>query len=372
MIHRIISKTAIAMSLACGVFAGIGLITVPAMASVPAWGTGGPNSRTADLNAVFQLLHARGLTQYRCGVNLANDTDPYEVQMYQDMVALAKTYGITLKPILFTPFQWGDRTDGGKYPAGDSAALYLQGYYRTYNFVNTFKNDMNDWELGNEINLIALDSSGNRLYGKGWTASEFDMPSMNDWASVLLGMSDAISRINAESGLHLRRTLNTTSTMFGFLDFMASKSVLFEVISYHYYENLGTNPHNYWGGVKPNFDLFKELATYGKSVVFNEVNSGEIYKSTYENQAGQPVTETGFKSLNATLHYLNEQVDANIESVSIYELFDEPSKQPPENRFGLMYDINTPKVSLYLVTHFAGGTLSPAETQELINRGFLP
>jgi len=365
MISRITSKATIAILLMCG-------STVPAIATIPAWGVGGPNERSADLNAVFQVLQARGVTQYRLNANLADDTDPYEVQMFKDMVATAKTYGITLKPILFTPFQWGDRTDGGKYPAGDQAALYLQGYYRTYNFVNNFKNDINDWELGNEINLVAHDSSGNRLYGKGWTASEFDMPSMNDWASVLLGMSDAITRVNAESGTHLRRTLNTTSTMFGFLDFMASKSVLFEIISYHYYENFGTNPHNYWGGVRPNFDLFQQLASYNKSVVFNEVNAGEIYKSTYENQAGQPVTETGFKSLNATLNYLNTQTAANIEYVGIYELLDEPSKTAPENRFGLMYDLNTPKISLYLLSYFAGGALSSTERQELVSRGFAP
>jgi len=372
MIHRVISKTIVAISLVCVVFGAIERTTTQALAAVPAWGVNGPTGRTADLNAVFQVLRSRGLTQYRVNVNLTDPTDSFEVQMYQDMVALAKTYGITLKPILFTAFTWGDRTDGGKYPAGDSSALYLQGFFRTYSFVNQFKNDINDWELGNEINLLALDANGNRLYGKGWTASEFDTPLMNDWASVLQGMSDAISLINSESGLHLRRTLNTRSTMFGFLDFMASKNVLFEVISYHYYVNLGTNPHNYWGGVRPNFDLFKQLAMYGKSVVFNEVNSGEIYLSTYENQAGQPVTETGFKSLNATLNYLNDQTDANIENVDIYELLDEPAQPVPNNRFGLMYDINTPKVSLYLLTHFVGGALSMAEAQELRDRGFIP
>lgn len=370
MLHQAISRAVIAVALICGISAVIE--SVPAMASVPAWGVDGPNSQTADLNAVFQVLQARGVTQYRVGANLADNTDSYEVQMYTDMVALAKTYGITLKPILFTPFQWGDRTDGGKYPAGDENALYQQGYNRTYSFVNNFKNDINDWELGNEINLIALDASGNHLYGAGWTASEFDMPSMNDWAAVLHGMSDAITQINAESGTHLRRALNTTSTMFGFLDFMAAKSVLFEIISYHYYENFGTNPHNYWGGVMPNFDLFQKLGSYNKSVVFNEVNAGEIYNSTYENEAGQPETETGFKSLNATLNYLNTQTTANIEYVGIYELLDEPAKAVPEDRFGLMYDINTPKVPLYLLSYFAGGALSSAERQELVNRAFIP
>jgi len=62
---------------------------------------------------------------------------------------------------------------------------------------------------------------------------------------------------------------------------------------------------------------------------------------------------------------------ANIESVGIYELLDEPAKAPPENRFGLLYDLNTPKISLYILSYFAGGTLTSAERQELINRGFI-
>jgi len=365
MINRVLSKIVIALTLMYG------LMTLPAAAVVPAWGAGGHPTRPTDWNSIFQVLQARGITQYRVDALLTNDTDPYEIQMYQTMVSSAKAHGVTLKPILFTAFAFGDRTDGGKYPAGDSNALYLQGFFRAYNFANQFKNDINDWEMGNELNLLVRDANGSPLWGKGWTATEFDTPLMNDWASVLRGMSDAIDLINSESGTHLRRTLNTTSTMFGFLDFMASKSIKFEIISYHYYEHLGTNPHVYWGGVRPNFDLFQQLASYGKSVVFNEVNAAEIYDSTYENQAGQPETETGFKSLNATLNYMNTQTAANIEYVGIYELLDEPSKQPPENRFGLMYDINTPKISLYLLAYFAGGALSSTYRQELVNRGFI-
>jgi hypothetical protein len=267
------------------------------------------------------------------------------------------------------PLGWGDRTDAGKYPAGDRAALYQQGYTRTYNFVMNFKNDLNDWEMGNELNLLAVDAGGKKLFGHGWSAAEFDTPVMNDWAAVLKGMSDAIEKINKDHGLHLRRTLNTTSTMFGFLDFMASKGVGFDVISYHYYEHLGTNPHQAWGGSRAAFDLFKTLASYHRPVVFNEVNCSEIYQSDYENEAGKPKTEACYKSLYATLAYLRDQKDLNIESVCVYELLDEPSKKPPENRFGLMYNLNTPKVPLYILTRFAGGALSPDEAKELTKRG---
>lgn len=344
-----------------------------------AWGVNGhayyaqSNNGVPDLSTlatIFKTLKQRNLTSYRTGANLAYDTDPYAVADFAQTVSLAKTYGIKLQVVLALPFSWGDRTDHGRYPAGDRDALYQQGFNRTYNFVKNFRNDVTEWELENEINLLNRDASGNPLWGKGWTAAEFDTPTMNDWASLLRGMSDAIDKINLQHGLHLRKILNTTSTMFGFLDFMASRGVEFDVISYHYYESEDTNPHNYWGGVRPNFDLFKELAAYHKSVLFNEVNCSEIYNANFENTVGQPLTEKCFRSFNKNLDYIKTQTDAPIEAVNAYELLDEPQKQGAERYFGLMYDLNTPKVELYIATKYAGGALTPAESQELAKRGF--
>lgn len=357
----------------CAVLAFFFIAATWMHAQVLAWGVDGPTSRKTDVKPIFELLHARGITQYRINASLMDDTDPFQVTVYREMIRLAKLYHIDLKPILFTPFQFGDKTDKGKYPKGDEAALYTSAYNRTYKFVSEFKNDLPDWELGNEINLDIVDQNGKRLYGKGKTAVEFDVPLMNEWAAVLRGMSDAIDKVNAENGLHLRRVLNTTSTMFGFLDFMLSKGVGFEVISYHYYEHFGVNPHHYYGNKNEGgFDLFKKLAEYKRPVVFNELNCAEIYDHDYENEVGKPVTETCFKNLYVTLKYFNEQKDLKVESVDIYELLDEPSKKPPENRFGLMYDIHNPKIPLYIVTSFAGGSLSAMEKHELTERGLLP
>lgn len=355
---------------AAAVCAALMLLVNAASAAPLAWGVDGPDGRRGDLNAIFKLMQSRGLTQYRVGANLAKDTDPYVVHMYREMVGLARTYGITLKPILAVPFTWGDATDAGKYPAGDHDALYKQGYNRTYDFVMNFKDDINDWEMENEINLVARDANGKRLFGHGWTAAEFDTPIMNQWAAVLKGMSDAIDTINKDHGLHLRKTLNTTSTMFGFLDFMMSKGVGFDVISMHYYEPVGQNPSKAWGGSRPAFNLFRKLATYKKPVTFNEVNCAEIYKPDYENEAGKPRTEACFKSLHEILTHLTKQQEVVIESVCIYELYDEPHKAPPENRFGLMYDLERPKIPLYILSKFAGHKLAPHEAEELAKRGF--
>ena len=39
------------------------------------------------------------------------------------------------------------------------------------------------------------------------------------------------------------------------------------------------------------------------------------------------------------MSFIANQADADVESVLIYEMLDEPKKAPPENRFGLMYEL---------------------------------
>ncbi|QFI77118.1 hypothetical protein F8237_08050 [Bradyrhizobium betae] len=345
-----------------------------ASTSLPAnaleWGVSSPSAMRRDPEPAFRVMKERGFTLFRIGVNLSKDKEQTEGPMLENAVRLAKIYGIKLQAVFGFPFRWGDRTDSGRYPAGDREALYQQGYNRTYEFVRQFKNDIDQWELENEINLVALDKNGKRLFGSGMTAAEFEMPAMEDWAAVLRGASDAIDRINQESGLHLKKILNTTSTMFGFLDFMEQRGVRYDLISYHYYEVLGQNPHQAWNGWNPRFDLFKKLASYRRHVLFNEVNCGEIYKPDYGNAPGDPATERCLQNLNNMLTAIRDQKEVAIDSVSIYEIVDEPGKKPPENRFGLMYDLNRPKVALYLVSRFAGGKLTPAEAAELQKRGF--
>lgn len=343
------------------------LFAVPLIASAatPAFGAGCKASQdVAFMVQQFKALQSKGLTLCRAQINLADDTDPYVVPMLKMMIAEGAKYGVQIRPILFVPFSWGSNvTDGGKYPA--STGLYQQGYDRVHKFVLNFKDQITDWEFENELNLLAGVN-----YGNGWTAAEFNSPLMNQWASVLKGMSDAIGAINATYGLQLRRTIGTTSTMFGFLDFMQSQGVNFDVVGYHYYEPLGTDPNNIWGGSRPPYNLFQKLASYGKPVVFNEINCAEIYNAAYENTAGQPLTEKCFKTENAILNYLTTQTYANIQEIQLYELFDEPQKATPENHFGIFYDANTPKISAYIAAAYAGGTLTAAEQAELTSRGF--
>jgi len=346
----------------------VGALAVSGHATAaPAFGSVGPVSQSESvIKGYFDLMQSRHLTRYRFDANLANDTDPYEVNMVSMMVRQAKAHGIVLKPVLQVPFQWGDRTDCGKYPKGDAQALYSQGYNRVYNFVKTFRNDITDYELGNELNLLVKGPNGLPLFGKGWTIAEFNTPVMNDWAQVLKGESDAIDKVNQEYGTHIRKVLNTTSTMFGFLNFMGSKGVKYDVISYHYYERLGTDPNFYWGY----FNLFYELSRFNKPVQFNEVNCAEIYDGAYQNVWAGNLVENCNKSFNNTLRYLTTQKYVTIEDIDAYELVDEPSKGGAEGRFGINFNAKSWKMNLLTLAYYAGAPLSADEMAYVTRRGF--
>lgn len=292
---------------------------------------------------VLKLLNSKRLNRYRFDVILADDTLSVATTRVQNLIVLSKKYGVRLEPIILLPFSWGDRTDAGKYPAGDPAALYKQGYNRTYAFVSQFGSEIQDWELQNELNLVAKNSAGQIMFGQGWTAAEFEQPVMADWAQVLKGMSDAIDRVNAEKSLKLRRIVGTTSTMFGYLDYMLAKGVKIEVVGYHYYERMNTNPSNYWGGVRPSFNLFEKFASYNRPVHVNELNCAEIYDASFVNETGSPSMNTCNANLDNLLKTFTEQTKANIEAVLVYELLDSTQNIGAEARFGMMYNMGLEK-----------------------------
>ncbi len=301
---------------------------------------------------IFQVMRANGLKRMRVSVGLAYDTDPFIAGSLRALVDAAKTYGVQIEPVLQVPFTWGDRTDHGAYPAGDAAALYQQGYNRVLNFVQQFT-DIPDWELENEVNLLVTDSGGTPLFGKGMTAAEFNVPLMQDWASVLRGMSDGIDRINATKGTRLRRIVGTTSSMFGYIDFMVGQGVKVDVLGYHYYEHAGVDPTAYWLANGSTFDLFAKLGSYNRPVDVNEVNCAEIYDTAFVNASTSTSMGICNGNLSTILRTFSTQTKADVEWLLVYEMLDEPSKAAPESRFGVMFDLDTPKPLLAALASYA-------------------
>ncbi|HEY4067832.1 MAG TPA: hypothetical protein VGM74_13115, partial [Burkholderiaceae bacterium] len=187
-------------------------------------------------------------------------------------------------------------------------------------------------------------------------------------AAVLRGMSRAIVDQRTASGAPLKIILGAVSNDFGFLTFMQQQGVSFDVVGYHAYPTLGSAilaTDSWYGAGGP----LAQLAQFGKPVRINEFNCGEIYASNYDNVAGSNATKACMASIQRHLPGLLNQKIVTIESIDAYELLDEPGLAAPENRFGLMYDLNTPKIHLAAYSLFAGGSVSSAEKAQLTAEG---
>lgn len=299
--------------------------------------------------------------------------DPVRLAKFRRAAAVFKAQGIKIQAVIFTDFSPRQRRNQDL--TANPAEVEQTAYQQTRSQVEATKDLFHDYELSNEITLgtphILADGA------TGQKATDFDTPSGRLQAAALRGMSKAIHDVGSSSGLPLRAILGTVNRHWGFLAFMQQQGVLFDVIGYHIYpmehhQPLDQDPWFGPGG------LLGQLALFKKPITINEFNAGEIYSGTpghqgadYLNRVGNPVTEKGFKGLDKHLKEILRHSAAKVESIILYEVTDEPGKTPPENRFGLYYDagLQQPKISLLLVTSYAGGTLSPAERHELTSRG---
>lgn len=304
-------------------------------------------------------------------------TDSNYLTKFKNAVTILNAKSIKTEAVVFTIFSNG-QSRSQDYGA-NLTEVEQTAYNATKPQIDSTKNLMLDYEMQNEISLYPnIQVSGS----SGQNAADFNTPAGRLQAAVLKGMSQAINDVRNSSGRPLRIILGTTGRSFGLLTYMQQQGVLFDVVGYHIYPwetNAPLDQDTWYGTGGP----LGQLATFNKPIHINEFNSGEIYSgdgnpgrptAQYENQPGGTVTEAGFRSMNKHLKEIVNQTVANVEAVHIYEIWDEPSKAIPENRFGLYYDtgLQNPKTSLFLETCFAGGTLSQAEQDSLTKRGFGP
>jgi len=299
--------------------------------------------------------------------------DPVYLAKFRRAAALFNARGIKVQAVIFTDFSPGQRRNQDL--KADLVEVEQAAYKQTRSQADATKDLLRDYEMGNEITLgtphILADGT------TGQNAMDFDTPSGRLQAAVLRGMSKAIHDVGTASSLPLRTILGTVNRHWGFLAFMQQQGVLFDVVGYHIYpwEKHAPLDQDPWFGTG---GPLGQLAVFKKPITINEFNAGEIYSGTpgqpkqdYLNRPGDPLTETGFKGLDKHLKEILHQTVANVESILLYEVTDEPRKAPPENRFGLYYDLalQKPKISLLLVTSFAQGALSQPERKELTDRG---
>jgi hypothetical protein len=319
------------------------------------------NGATLSQNTqIAAILQARNFRRIRMDYFWDQDQ-----ALARDLITKINGYGGSVEMSLQISYQW-DHT-----VSADLAAVQSNAYRQTYAAVNAMKDLVHDFELLNEVQLRPEILAAVPWNSAGTSKSPYqNKPALANLAAILRGMANAVHDLAASSGLPLRVIMGVIGRDFGFLSYLQDEGVQWDVTGYHVYPSEGNAPlqtDSWYGAGGP----LAQLASFGKPVTLNEFNAGEIYNVGYENVQGQPLTEQGFRSYAKHMLELYSQTLCKLESVVLYELLDEPSKPAPENHFGLMFDLGTPKVSLYLATALAGGTLSSAERTALTSRGLL-
>jgi hypothetical protein len=171
------------------------------------------------------------------------------------------------------------------------------------------------------------------------------------------------------SGLPRKIILGTVSRDFGFLGFMQQQGVVFDVVGYRSTPRLtqallGEDPWFGPGGA------LAQLAAFNRPVRITAFNCGEIRAAGYDDTPVQGVAVSVdaaacMASVDKHLQHLLKQTVVPLEAVLAYELTDRVTAPAPGNRFGLMVDLDTPKLLLALFSAFAGGLVSAAERQQL-------
>lgn len=330
------------------------------------WGTNA-HLPTDQWSNIADTIVPRGMSLIRAGMWVH---DPVNVAKIRTLAINMASRNIKTQTILFDPYS--HPYDKSKVCDADPALVEADSFNLTTQALKNVDDVIQDFELQNEVswwpNIKKPDTTGQN-------AGDFDTPCGHLQAANLRGMSRAIIQERTRTGLPLRIILGTVDRFVGFYDFMLQQGVSFDVIGFHRYqrENQGPLAQATDGWFGPGGAL-GQFARFNRPVTVNEFNCGEIYDTDFENLADQPKTEACFRSLSKHLKEIVDQTLVNVESVLLYELTDEPNlvtEHEYERRFGLMYDLSRPKVSLFIASAFAGGKLSSSETTELTRRQLL-
>lgn len=296
---------------------------VPTLQNIPMGVNGHEASSVYTLATIderFKLLAESGLKIYRTDLR-----NPDRLDIWDKVVATAKKYGITLRPMM--------------YPTTEEKA---------YAFAKRYAQDMDIWEIGNE--------------------QDHSVEGAQERINALVTTFKGVKRAAKDTGIDLKTTINVMSCNYldtsknarcandkrgsmWFLEMAKASGFDFDYVSFHYYPYFGDK--GFWMDMY--LSQMRGFATqYNTKIIYNEINAAEIYQGSTD--GGFKGDKKAYDSLDQILTILNTDYKDIVKEINIYELLDEPTIPnvgEPERHFGLMYDLKRPKPSFELVKSFA-------------------
>ena len=284
----------------------------PACADV-AWGVNGHPFVAysgVSIDEQFDLIVKAGLRSYRVDIYATDQMDRLGA-----LVDAAHKRGISILPILILP---------AKLDEQEPADLRKAAFDLASAFVKRFRDKINVWELGNEMENYALirpcemRDDGTK-YPCEWGIAggvgvlDYYGPRYLKVEAVLRGLSEGVLAEDPKA----RRAIGSAGWgHLGIFDRLHDGGVTWDISVWHMY---GEDPE----------PAFKHLATFGKPIWVTEFNY------PYGSKNGETEQADGLVRWMARLEELSGPYQ--VEAAHIYELFDEPYWAPSYEAFMGLY-----------------------------------
>jgi hypothetical protein len=264
------------------------------------WGINGHPVTTLDyavgnLKQEFKLLKEHQFDMYR--IDIRTDSSGNVVwypERFEELLSESVKEKVDILPIIIIDQLINEYTLSPE-------EAYMLGKKQTKGFVRKYGKYFDYYELGNEQERKIILPNVN-----GSLMSDYNQRKFKIVSSYLKGMMEAI-KINDPSAKLL---ISASWLHWGYFDLLESAGINFDIISYHWYSNMGSM----FNSRHENVNIINTLTKrYNKPIWITEINKkdGSIY-GTEEEQAYW---------VDYFIHELDYQ--SNIKALFIYELYDE-------------------------------------------------
>lgn len=279
--------------------------------------------KDVNIKTQLDLVKEIGAKWYRVDVK-GDALYPQRISELKELVVEAKKRGLKVLPIIFPPVALNSEDNLVK--------IYNISFMYSKNLVSKFKNDINVWELNNELDNYALLRKGELTYlghllkygvPDGINSKDYDIMRTKKVMALLKGLSDGVC--SADPGA--KRIINAGWIHWGIFEHIVENNIGFEIIGWHWYSDMGDIAN-----IKGKINLLDNLKKYNRPIWITETNRrGGSYGSNGNNEQAKYLE-------NSLFSYIAYSKKYPIEKVFIYELLDDPplGHNNPEAYYGLL------------------------------------
>jgi len=286
-------------------------------------------ARGLTLSEQFGLIKEVGCSWYRFDVFAVAGSDELD-----SIIPAAEANGVKVLPMVYPPVEL--RPYETLLTRGWTLEqIYNTCYNHAYSVAVKWKGKVEVWDMLNEPDgwTILAGYHGDQLY-------QYDATLIDIAAAILRGQADGFHAGDPNA----RVSLNTGGWFhYGFVDHMISHGVNFDILQWHWYDNMGRIDKVASRG---NYNLLAKLLSYNKPVWIGESNALNS-DGTYD-----PADEAWLiEQMSIVYKYRYRGTEAYF----IYELLDEPDLADIQGHFGIvdmekmgsLYTIGTRKPVFY-------------------------